>query len=340
MQKEITEKINLLDSGGVISTPGWARRPFWLYNRENIKASPLRLKEWDYYCVLNDSGGIALTLSDMGYLGFASITVFDFDTKTETSRSVMVPLTLGKWRLPEDSNSGVSAYENKTLKIRFAASESRRELDFYWKNFNKDKDLSGKIELSTPDGNESITVATPFKENKHAFYYNRKINCLSASGSLALGKSKTFFTPADTFGVLDWGRGVWTYSNTWYWGSASGLVSGTPFGFNIGYGFGNLSTHSENALFYNGRVHKLDRVTFDIPGDNYLEPWHFSDNQGRLNLEFIPILDRSSKTDLVIIKSDQHQVFGRFSGKAVLDDGTELNIKDLTGFAEKVYNRW
>jgi hypothetical protein len=24
------------------------------------------------------------------------------------------------------------------------------------------------------------------------------------------------------YGVLDWGRGVWTYSNTWYWASMSG----------------------------------------------------------------------------------------------------------------------
>ena len=46
------------------------------------------------------------------------------------------------------------------------------------------------------------------------------------------------------------------------------------------------------------------------------------------------------KTDLLVICSDQHQVFGRFSGKAVLDDGRELKIENLTGFAEKVRNKW
>ncbi|MBP5305525.1 MAG: DUF2804 family protein, partial [Lachnospiraceae bacterium] len=40
------------------------------------------------------------------------------------------------------------------------------------------------------------------------------------------------------------------------------------------------------------------------------------------------------------IVSDQHQVFGRMSGKAVLDDGTEVNIKDVLCFAEKVHNRY
>ena len=57
-------------------------------------------------------------------------------------------------------------------------------------------------------------------------------------------------------------------------------------------------------------------------------------------LTFEPIMDRCMKTDLLVICSDQHQVFGRFSGKAVLDDGRELKIEKLTGFAEKVRNKW
>ena len=35
-----------------------------------------------------------------------------------------------------------------------------------------------------------------------------------------------------------------------------------------------------------------------------------------------------------------HQVHGLWSGKAVLDDGTELNIKDMYAFCEKVHNKF
>ena len=35
-----------------------------------------------------------------------------------------------------------------------------------------------------------------------------------------------------------------------------------------------------------------------------------------------------------------HQVFGRFNGTAVLDDGTVIEVKDMIGFAEKVHNKW
>ncbi|MBP5279531.1 MAG: DUF2804 family protein, partial [Erysipelotrichaceae bacterium] len=57
-------------------------------------------------------------------------------------------------------------------------------------------------------------------------------------------------------------------------------------------------------------------------------------------MEFKPVIDRFSNTDFIILGSNQHQVFGRFSGKAILDDGTEVEIKDFMGFAEKVRNKW
>ena len=69
-------------------------------------------------------------------------------------------------------------------------------------------------------------------------------------------------------------------------------------------------------------------------------PWTFSSDDGRFEMDFVPVLDRAACTSAGVIKSDQHQVFGRFSGTAVLDDGTRLDIHDLMGFAEKVENKW
>ena len=57
-------------------------------------------------------------------------------------------------------------------------------------------------------------------------------------------------------------------------------------------------------------------------------------------MDFVPIINRASYTDLKLLKSLQNQVFGRFTGKAVLDDGTVVEIKDFIGFAEKVENAW
>ncbi len=340
MQREITEKTDLLDTRGHLTTPGWARLPLWNYSRKRIKAPKFRIKEWDYYCVLSGESGIALTISDMGYLGFIDITLFDFMKREKRGKSVMIPFPMGRLNLPENPGSGITAFKNRRVQITFTVQQNKTILNFFWKDFAPGKNLRGEITLLRKTGSNSITVATPFPDKPFAFYYNEKVHCLEAEGDFLLGNEKTVFSTDNSFGVFDWGRGVWPYKNTWYWGSASGIVNDTSFGFNIGYGFGDLSTHSENALFYDGNLHKLDRITFEIPENRYLLPWHFTDNEGRFEMDFYPVLERSSKTDLFLIKSDQHQIFGKFSGEAVLDDGTVLKIKNLNGFAEKVFNRW
>ena len=197
--------------------------------------------------------------------------------------------------------------------------------------------------LLTQEPEESIVMCTPF-EKPGQFYFNQKINCMRAQGKVTLGDREYVFDPEDSFAVLDWGRGVWTCRGTWYWGSASGMVDGVPFGFNIGYGFGDTSAATENALFYGGKLHKLSQVTFHIPRKNgrehYLAPWTFDSDDRRFRMKFRPILDRAACPSAGVVRSGQHQVFGSFTGTAVLDDGTAVRLKELLGCAEKVDDRW
>lgn len=340
MQNQITQKGNLLDKSGVLTNPGWATDLLLDYERSAIHASKFRIKEWDYYCILSENKGIAFTIADNSYLGFIAVTVFDFDKPEETSNSMMLPFTMGSLNMPASSKKGDVVFKSKKISLKFLRKKESRIIEIDYLNFHDKENLIGKIELQQPDIMESMMIATPFAENKKAFYYNQKINCMPANGELTFGKEKILFSPENSFGVLDWGRGVWTYSNTWYWGSASGKINNKPFGINIGYGFGDTSKASENMLFYDGKAHKLDRIEFKIPKDDYLKPWTFTSNDGRFEMDFRPILDRYSNTNILILKSDQHQVFGRFTGKVILDDGREIIIENLLGFAEKVINRW
>jgi len=342
-QNEITKLVQLLDSKGNILEPGYAKKALFKYDRSAIKANGFRIKEWDYYCVLNEHFGIALTVADNSYMGLDSITLFDFDHKTEITQSFMQWLTFGKKNLPASSTEGEVNISASTHKIRFYLEQENRVLEFNVSNFKDNVPLSGKIILSNIP-NESMVIATPFDKDKH-FYFNQKINCMRAEGVIMFGSKKLVFEPSNSFGVLDWGRGVWTYANTWYWGSASGLVDNKTFGFNIGYGFGNTSEATENMVFYDGKAHKLNQIVFNIPkkidgNDDYLSPWKFTSDDGRFEMDFMPILDRSSNTKVLVLESNQHQVFGHFTGYAILDDGTKLVVKNLLGFAEKVMNRW
>lgn len=220
----------------------------------------------------------------------------------------------------------------------------KRHISCNFRKFHGDKDLVAELDVYEPDM-DGLFIATPWKEKATAFYYNLKKNCLTAEGFVKYGDREVILSKDSCAGVLDWGRGVWTYDNTWYWGTGSGFLNGELFGFNLGYGFSDRSLASENALYYRGRVHKLEDVEFRIPHDNdgnrfYTEPWQITSNNGKFEAVFKPIMDRSACMNFAVIISDQHQVFGRMTGKAVLEDGTTVEFKDFVCALEVVRNKY
>ena len=338
MQHEITRRGALLDAKGNVREPGFARRLLLDYRRADVKAPAWRIKEWDYYIVTNDAFGVAFTIADNGYMGLISASLLDFMTPSEHTETVMTAFPMGRYRLPETSAAGDTLYGDKRVQMAFFKRENERELHCRFDRFHNGETLEAELTLSEPPM-DTMVIATPFSKPR-AFYYNQKINCMRASGKATLGGREFIFHPETSFSTLDWGRGVWTYDNTWYWGNGNGMVNGRLLGFNIGYGFGDTSAASENLVICDGVGHKLSQVRFHIPPDSYVKPWTFSSDDGRFEMDFLPILDRASRTNAVVLESDQHQVFGKFTGRIVLDGGEELYLKDFLGFAEKVRNRY
>lgn len=339
MQRKM-DRGDLLNRRGELSEAGWSSEEVRRYSRAAIKAHPLRIKEWDYYCVLTNDYGIAVTVADNDYLGFLGVTWLDFRAASFVSEDVVVAMPRGKLRMPESADAGDVDVAHGKLALSYTHEQGGRRIRVRAPGFDKGAGLEADLFLAQPPM-DRVVIATPFAGAPKAFYYNQKINCLRADGAVSIGDARFSFTPDSAFGVLDWGRGVWTYDNTWYWGSTSGLVDGRTFGFNIGYGFGDTSAASENMLFVDGRAHKLAEIAFHMPaGAPASAPWRFTSSDTRFEMTFTPILDRAANTDLGLLKSEQHQVFGRFSGHVVLDDGERLAIKDLIGFAERVHNRW
>ncbi len=338
---EVTKIQPLLKEDGSLREPGWSKKLLQVYSRDAIKAPKFRIKEWDYYLVVSNEGNFALafTISDDGYIGLQSVSLLDFSVPCEHTETILNAFPMGKLHLPTTSDEGDTIYIDKRLQMKFIKLPGQRHIMCRFNNFQDGKPFECDITLEQPEM-DTMVIATPWKEDKKAFYYNQKINCMRARGKAKFDGREYVFNPETDFGTLDWGRGVWTYDNTWYWGSGNGVVDGKPFGFNIGYGFGDTTAASENMLFYDGKCHKLDDVTFHIPESGYTDPWKFTSSDGRFEMDFVPIIDRAAKIDVKFIISDQHQVFGRMSGKAVLDDGTVLEVKDLLCFAEDVHNKY
>ena len=331
----------LLDQEGNLVEAGYAFSLVKEYKRSDIKAGKSRIKEWDYYFINDDDYGVALTVDDNSYMGMASVSVLDFKNKVEHTRSYIVWFTNGKVGLPSSSVDGDVLMEGKNYSMKFENKNGKRHLICKLKNLAKKQDFECDIYLEQSSDN-SMVIATPFNKKKY-FYYNQKINLLKANGSFKFGDVSHIFGE-NARGVLDWGRGVWTYKNTWYWSSLNAVYQGHNIGFNLGYGFGDTSAASENMFFYDDKAYKLEDVVFNIPKNekgklDFLSPWTFTSEKGDINLKFNPIIDRYSNTNVLIIQSNQHQVFGYFSGSIKVENKT-VEFENLLGFAEMVTNRW
>ena len=63
MQKELTNAGPLLNERGELHEAGYARRLIKAYDRRAIKAAAHRIKEWDYYLIMNGRWGVALRVA-------------------------------------------------------------------------------------------------------------------------------------------------------------------------------------------------------------------------------------------------------------------------------------
>ena len=342
-QKELKDPGPLLNPDGSLADIGWARQPLLDCNLENARfyglrfLQPLRIKCWDYYGIFTPDRFYSFTISDIGYIGMVFAYVVDFKDNTYHEETLTLPLAKNV-KLPRNSTQGGSSFDNGKVSLEFQILENSRRLIVNWPGFGS-TDLSADVTFSLPPEHESMTIVIPIPEKR--FYYNRKINNMPAKGWVKYQGKQEEITPDKCLGGLDWGRGVWAYNSFWLWASTSGfLADGRRIGLNLGYGFGDNSAATENAFILNGKIHKLEQVEFVYSAEDYKKPWKMRSDDGRLMLTFTPFLERVAKTDLKVLYSEVHQMFGRYEGTLKTKDGEIIQVSNLIGFAEEHHARW
>jgi hypothetical protein len=345
IQRELTAPSPLLDARGRLVQAGWAREPLLDCNLEDVRFySPVfrpfqrfRVKRWDYYGITTPDRFFSVTLADLGYAGQAFVYTVDFSTGQYREETLTIPFGRGV-TLPRNSTEGDSRYDNGKVHLAFALEPKGRRLSVRWPDFGG-KRLEAEIMLRQAPGHESTVIVIPIRDNR--FYYNRKVNCMPAEGWLRIGDERTEIRPDSCLGNLDWGRGVWEYRSFWVWASASGfLPGGRTVGLNLGFGFGDTSAATENTVILDGRVHKLGQVEITYDPRDFKRPWRMVAPDGRLDLEFDPFIERVARTNLLVITSEVHQMFGRYRGAVRADDGEIVAIEGLVGFAEEHHAHW
>ena len=343
-QNEIRCTTPLLGNNGQLFNPGYCKRNLFEYNREKISASKWRIKEWDFYQVSDGEYMVQLNFFNISIASALTAEIRNLRTGEAVSDMAVELLTTNRNFL--DKNGDQPSH--------FEYKKGERSCVFDTGLYTKYLRFSGKsqgkpftIELTGEKmkDHESITIATPFEKKGH-FFFTQKLNCMPTEGVVRWGEGREYrFKKENTYMVLDWGRGVWPYSNMWYWANGSTrLPDGKLFGFELTWGFGDESNATETAVFYDGKCHKIGAAYLvDDPevGESWMKPWHFKSEDGRFDMVMTPYYDNfNNMMPFNLVGMRTHQVHGLWSGTVILDDGTKLDIKDMYAFCEKVYNKW
>ncbi len=341
MQKEITSAGDLLDGRGRLAASGWARQPLLRYERGRVAASALRIKEWDYYEVINPDYGIVLLIYDIGYQGRAIVKWMDFRAGTFEEHGLTLWFTRGGMGLPASSETGDVVFDRGGVRwVCRRRKDGVRAFGFSFPGFRGGAGLSGEMELAQPPG-DTMVNAIPFRRATR-FVYVQKINCMVPNGRVKIGGDEYRFSLDNhSHGCLDWSRAVFPYHVEWQWCTASGVVGGVPFGLNIDYGFGTES--SKSMIFHDNVGHHLDKARFTFDRADPMKAWTFTDGDNRVDLTLTPVCIERGGTNYVVLRTSLLKAYGFFTGRVLLDGGRWIQISQsdrLFGSAEAVQNYW
>lgn len=341
-QTEYTEPTKLLGDDGTLLARGWARRNVFDYDRTRVSPQ-MRRKEWDFYQLSNGRYMVQISMANISLGGYASAALVDLVNGKQLANAM--GLFLGgkdKYVLPPKGDvPNVVDYTVGGAKFKVETGERSRTIYF------KKGDVECSFQMDLLEGHENITTVLPFKGAPTRYFMTTKQNSMPCAGTYKKGGKVYEFSKDDTFCVLDWGRVNTEYSLVWYWGNGSTYITDSNgerhiFGFEITWGIGDESNATETCLFYDGKAHKFGAVDVEVfpKPDKYMQPWHFVSQDGRFDMTMKPFYDNHADTNALVMRMHSHQVHGLWSGTAILDDGTKLEIKDMYAFCEYVENRW
>ncbi len=278
---------------------------------------------------------IALTVSWVDYMALHAVWMFDRTTGAAIDVTDIVPGGRSA-TLPPTLGDGPARARSRRLSIdidelgpvagtRLRAETARASFD---------------IIAERPEGHEAMGVVVPWRRNGAVkrFQYTVKDVARPARGTLTIdGVTHSF--DADSWAVLDHGRGRWPYRVWWNWAAGSGMVDGRVIGLQLGSKWTDGSGSTENALVVDGRVSKVsEELVWEYDASDWMRPWRVTGE--RADLTFTPFYNKASRTNALVVSSRTNQLFGVWTGWVLDDRDERVRIDGIEGFAEDVLNRW
>lgn len=338
-ENELTSEIDLCTPDGRRlnrAALGWSRRPL---HRANLDGCFGINKRWDYWAILAGDLVVSSVYADIDHFGLADVWWADLAAGTTGGNGIITTDRVALV-LPDRPGTTPLRVERDGFALEIVDEPGSTRLRASWTEHDGTPGaLDVSIEL--PKGHESLNVVIPWSDER--FNYTSKHQARPATGQLTVGDrhSEIGGGSSDAWGVLDVGRGRWPSEITWNWGGGAGRCGAHVVGLQFGAKWTEGSGYTENGLIVDGRLTKLGReLDWSYDWDEPLSPWRVVDPGGQLDVTLQPRYDKHTKLPGRDQGSETHQVFGTWSGRLRTDDGIEIEIHDIQGFAEEARQDW
>jgi hypothetical protein len=338
-EAEITAPVDLCLPDGRLNRAavGWSRRPL---HTCNLSAGWPWRKRWEFWGVLTDTHLLRLTYGCTDYLGLLAVAWLD----RATGKNLQItrnPLLARGLSFPATVGGGELRYADRAFEIAISELPNGTGTRLQVNCQARGERIEADIVVANPTGHQSLNVVIPWSDER--FQFTSKQNTRPASGYVVAGGQRFELGMANhAFGFLDFGRGVWPYRTTWNWGAAAGMAGGRVVGLNLGGRWTDGTGCTENGVCVDGILHKIgEDLVWTYDRAAFLQPWRiYAPRSKRIDLTFAPRIAEDQRIELVVLRSELHWVLGTFSGHVLLDDGTELRVDQLPGWAEEHCARW
>ena len=288
---------------------GWARHPLWAYSRHHSSY------ERDLYIITSNSKGwtVCASIMEAGSSYEYRITYFDRSSGKLLQKRIQRHFLKNHRVLPEASeNRQSSNFSCEEMRLSFIRHNAKRnillcapELEF----------LDARFTLIQPEDLESLCTMRSWKDTRTAFLFDRKLNCMKASGILRLGdETISISEDENAFASLNIIRGRLPRKTSDRWLTCCLSIDDHTLGIDIVPG-------GESTLVFDGSLQRIASVKEETGKE-------FRSSDGRLDLSFSIIPSSETVSDMQ---------FGYCTGKVILDDGTVIDIRDVPAVMETTH---
>ena len=332
----ITSYGSLLKEDGSLREEGYATHLPFVYDKAAVQAPFTRIKEYDIYSIDDENYIVGIGLFKFSIITIIDVQIYNKDTKKTRFAREIIPDPLFRYLLPTHSETGSVEWDTQTAHVKITPTKTSRRLSLSIKNSQEDIEVEALMNQLDED---ILINCMKVNDDKRHFHYTKRAVAMPTRGGIRMGDVFHEFT-SNCLSSYSWGRGAWNHTRSLWVASGQGIQDGHRVALSLGYGIGDTSKATQNALFIDGKLHKLEHINIGVrrnmKGDHfYSEPWIISDTNKKVSLVFTPHYNKDFDAIQMgeMFEADQCLAFGTYSGSIELEDGTYFPINDLPGSA-------